>query len=67
MRDIGRETKEKLCEFINEKYELDTYVNKDGGISISVWNTTLEDAYDLEISEREEERFIQEFIQHQQA
>lgn len=57
----------KLCEFINERYELDTYVNGDGGVSISVWSTTLQDSYDLEISEREEQRFYEEFIQHQQA
>lgn len=67
MRQIGRKTKEILCEFINEKYQLDTYVNGEGGISASVWRTDLEDAYDLEISEREEQRFYEEFIQHQQA
>ena len=67
MRQIGRKTKEKLCEFINEKYQLDTYVNNEGGISTLVWRTDLEDAYDIEISEREEQRFYEEFIQHQQA
>ena len=58
---------EKLCEFINNKYQLDTYVNGEGRISASVWRTDLEDSYDLEISEREEQRFYEEFIQHQQA
>ena len=52
----------QTSEFINDKYNLDTWVNdKAKSIWISVWNKELTDTYDIEMSQEQIMDFRNEF------
>ena len=52
---------ERTSEFINEQYNLDTWVNEQTKtIWLSVWNLELSDSYDIEMSKEQAEKFYNE-------
>ena len=61
----GKELK-LTSEFINEKYNLDTWVNEQTRtIWLSVWNLELSDSYEIEMSKEQTIDFYLEFIEIQ--
>ncbi len=51
----------KISNYINKKYNLDTYINEKAfSIGVNVWNKDLSDSYDLEISKKQIKQFNQE-------
>ena len=61
----GKELK-LISEFINEKYNLDTWVNEQTRtIWLSVWNLELSDSYEIEMSKEQTIDFYLEFIEIQ--
>ena len=51
----------KISNYINKKYNLDTYINENAfSIGVNVWNKDLSDSYDLEISKKQIKQFNQE-------
>ena len=53
----GKELK-LISEFINERYNLDTWVNEQTRtIWLSVWNKELTDSYDIEMSKEQTKQF----------
>lgn len=49
---------ERTSEFINEEYNLDTWVNEwTKTIWLSVWNKELTDSYDIEMSKEQTKQF----------
>lgn len=54
---------EQTSEFINDTYNLDTWVNEETkNISLSVWNKELTDTYDIEMSKEQTRDFYIEFL-----
>ena len=54
---------EQTSEFINDTYNLDTWVNEETkNISLSVWNKDLTDTYDIEMSKEQTRDFYIEFL-----
>lgn len=54
---------EQTCEFINDTYNLDTWVNEQTkSISLSVWNKDLTSTYDIEMSKEQTRDFYIEFL-----
>lgn len=52
---------QKISNYINENYNLDTYINKNTfSIWVNVWNKDLSDSYDIEISREQIEQFNKE-------
>lgn len=61
----GKELK-LTSEFINERYNLDTWVNEQTRtIWLSVWNKELIDSYDIEMSKEQTIDFYLQFIEIQ--
>ena len=61
----GKELK-LISEFINEKYNLDTWVNEQTRtIWLSVWNLELSDSYEIEMSKEQTIDFYLECIEIQ--
>lgn len=61
----GKELK-LISEFINERYNLDTWVNEQTRtIWLSVWNKELIDSYDIEMSKEQTIDFYLQFIEIQ--
>ena len=53
----------QTSEYINDKYNLDTWVNdKANCIWLSVWNKELTDTYDIEMSKEQTKDFYNEFL-----
>ena len=51
----------RISEYINENYNLDTYINKDTlSIWVNVWNKNLSESYDIEISKEQIKEFNKE-------
>jgi len=54
---------EKISDYINTKYNLDTWVNEETmRISVSVWNKELQDSYDIEMSKGQIQDFNDELV-----
>jgi len=52
---------QKISDYVNENYNLDTYINKNTfSIWVNVWNKDLSDSYDIEISREQIEQFNKE-------
>ena len=51
----------RISEYINENYNLDTYMNKDTlSIWVNVWNKDLSESYDIEMSKEQIKEFNKE-------
>tara|TARA_Y100000004_G_scaffold155765_1_gene180497 strand:+ start:187 stop:402 length:216 start_codon:yes stop_codon:yes gene_type:complete len=51
----------RISEYINENYNLDTYINKDTlSIWVNVWNKNLSESYDIEMSKEQIKEFNKE-------
>ena len=52
---------QKISNYINEHYNLDTYVSKKTfSIWVNVWNKNLSESYDIEISKEQIKEFNKE-------
>tara|TARA_R100000458_G_C8086708_1_gene119147 strand:- start:344 stop:535 length:192 start_codon:yes stop_codon:yes gene_type:complete len=61
MKELTLTQLEQTSEYINNKYDLDTWVNsKAKSIWLSVWNKELSDAYDVEMSKEQIREFYNE-------
>ena len=65
-KELNNTQLELTSQYINENYNLDTWVNEETKtISLSVWTKELTDSYDIEMSKEQSHDFYEEYKIHQ--